>query len=126
MRCDEPDLRWAARSVTPYLPELVGPERARQLARLLAEARDDDRIVELAGDEAALAEWLADYLHAHTSTDRDYTGPVGDARPVKPSARFRCPQGSLVWYRRFVGDLPPRCPVHDVDLVRVRDDDGAT
>lgn len=120
---EETEIRQAARAVIPFLDELLGAQRAEALAKEISAAPDDERIVELASSEPAVSEWIADYLDAAASSFRDYTRLSGDPGPVALSAKFRCPQGTLVWYRRFVGVEPPKCPVHGVELVRVDNGD---
>lgn len=119
---EETEIRQAARAVIPFLDELLGAQRAEAFAEEISAAPDDEHIVELAHSEPVVSEWIADYLDAATSSFR-YTGLAGDPVPVAPSAKFRCPQGTLVWYRRFVGVEPPKCPVHGVELVRADNGD---
>jgi hypothetical protein len=122
MRREHTVLREAAEAVTAHLAELLCAGQPRVFADRLRRAPDDEHLIALARSEPAVGAWLADYLDAAGSRSRNYTRLPGDAGRVAPSARFRCPLGTLVWYRRFVGERPPRCPVHDVDLVRL--DDG--
>jgi hypothetical protein len=121
MTDNETDLHKAARIVLPYVDELLDAAAAQRL-RAALDAADDDAIVRLVEAAPAVGYWLADYLDATASKLRAYDPLAGDAQPVAPSAVFRCPLGALVWYRRFVGETPPRCPTHDIDLVRVEDE----
>ncbi|MCX4405338.1 hypothetical protein ACFV8Z_37545 [Streptomyces sp. NPDC059837] len=121
MTDDETDLHKAARIVLPHVDELLDAAAAQRL-RAALDAADDDAIVRLAESAPAVGDWLADYLDATSSELRAYDPLAGDAQPVAPSAVFRCPVGTLVWYRRFTGETPPRCPTHDVDLVRAEDE----
>ena len=121
MKDERTALREAAEAATIHLAELLRTGSPEAFAHQLRGAPDDEHLIALARTEPAVGAWLADYLDAAGSHFRDYTRLSGDAEPVAPSARFRCPLGTLVWYRRFVGERPPRCPVHDVDLVRLDD-----
>lgn len=115
---EETDLRRATRMVVQYLDELLEERMVGEFRDALSSA-DDKAIERLAAAEPTVGEWLADYLDATGSGSRTYDPLSGDGAPVAPSAVFRCPQGTLVWYRRFVGEPPPHCPTHDVDLIRV-------
>jgi hypothetical protein len=115
---EDSNVRRAADAVRPHLPELIGPDLADTFGAEIAAASDDEELIALVGRQARVREWLSDYLEAESSTPRDYTRLSGDPGFVRPSATFTCPKGTLVWYRRFVGEKPPRCPVHDVELER--------
>ncbi|MEU4240745.1 hypothetical protein [Actinoplanes sp. NPDC026619] len=118
MASEESTIRRATAAMEPYLPELIGPGEAGAFAAELAAASDDDALIAVVGQQTRVREWLSDYLEAVTSSQRDYARLSGDPEFVRPSATFTCPMGSLVWYRRFVGERPPKCPVHDVELER--------
>jgi hypothetical protein len=115
---DDSTVRRAADAVRPHLPELIGPDLADAFGAEIAAAADDEQLIALVARQARVREWLSDYLEVVSSTQRDYPRLSGEAGFVRPSATFTCPKGSLVWYRRFVGERAPKCPVHDVDLVR--------
>ncbi|GAA0564709.1 hypothetical protein GCM10010172_55180 [Paractinoplanes ferrugineus] len=118
MASEESTVRRAVQAVRPHLPELLGPDLAGTFGAEIAAVADDEQLIVLVERQPRVREWLADYLEAVSSAPRDYTRLPGDAEFVRPSATFTCPLGTLVWYRRFVGEKPPKCPVHDVDLVR--------
>lgn len=118
MTSEESPIRRAAAAVRSHLPELVGPDAADAFTAELAAASDDESLIGVVGRQDRVREWMSDYLEAVASSERDYTRLSGDPGFVRPSATFTCPLGTLVWYRRFVGERPPKCPVHDVDLVR--------
>lgn len=123
----------AARSVRPYLAELVGPAAAEidgRLATLLAAAAAGADV------EADLQELLeshegtAVYLEAvlddppgfrppqvQISPARaDYSGLPGESLPVAAD-RYVCPVlADYVWYRPSVGVPVPACPTHRVLL----------
>jgi hypothetical protein len=116
---EDSTLRRAAEAVLLHLPELIGPGLADAFGAKIAAASNDEQLIAVVGQQAQVREWLSDYLEAVSSIPRDYTRLSGDAGFVAPSATFTCPKGTLVWYRRFVGEKPPKCPAHDVELVRV-------
>ncbi|HKS46573.1 MAG TPA: hypothetical protein VJT49_15955 [Amycolatopsis sp.] len=118
MSKEESSIRRAAVAVRPYLPELIGTDIADTFTAELAAASDDESLITVVSQQDRVREWMSDYLEAVASSERDYTRLSGDPGFVRPSATFTCPKGTLVWYRRFVGERPPKCPVHDVDLVR--------
>ncbi|MGX7671261.1 hypothetical protein [Plantactinospora sp. DSM 117369] len=126
------DVLDVARTIRPYLEQLVGadaPEYDRRIAELLGSAqggRDaDDELMSLLSGSAELHAWaaqvLADEWHRPPDlqpvSERTYDA-LPTPEPTTVSARkFRCPQGDYVWWRRFVDRDPPRCPSHDTALV---------
>jgi hypothetical protein len=123
----------AARSVRPYLSELVGAD-APAMDTALADVLNSDRHSELgeqqltvlleshSGTRLFLRRVLGDELHrpprvAALETTR-YISPAGDPVPPAPD-KFRCPHGDIVWYRPEVGVPIERCPTHGCLLVRV-------
>ncbi|MGW3960050.1 hypothetical protein ACWED2_09510 [Amycolatopsis sp. NPDC005003] len=121
MSNEESSIRGAAAAVRPHLPELIGTESAATFTAELAAAPDDESLVSVISRQDRVREWMSDYLEAVSASERDYARLSGDPGFVRPSATFTCPEGTLVWYRRFVGERPPKCPVHDVDLVRTEE-----
>ncbi|RSM44832.1 hypothetical protein DMA12_14900 [Amycolatopsis balhimycina DSM 5908] len=121
MSNEESSIRGAAAAVRPHLPELIGTESAGTFTAELAAAPDDESLISVISRQDRVREWMSDYLEAVSASERDYTRLSGDPGFVRPSATFTCPEGTLVWYRRFVGERPPKCPVHDVDLVRTEE-----
>jgi hypothetical protein len=118
---EESSIRRAAVAVRPHLPELIGTDLADTFTAELAAASDDESLITVVSRQDRVREWMSDYLEADAATERDYARLSGDPGFVRPSATFTCPEGTLVWYRRFVGERPPKCPVHDVDLVRTEE-----
>jgi hypothetical protein len=122
----------AARSVRPYLVELLGPaggaEVDAELARLLARAPGGEDVegrlrAVLEAHEATsvfLERVLEDapqfrpprVVSAHR---RRYSGLPGPSSPV-PADKFRCPHGDFVWYRPEVGVPVEPCPTHQCAL----------
>ncbi|MGW4064218.1 hypothetical protein ACWEGE_38420 [Amycolatopsis sp. NPDC004747] len=105
----------------PHLPELVETDLAATFTAELAAAVDDESLIIVISRQDRVREWMSDHLEAVAASERDYTRLSGDPGFVRPSATFTCPEGTLVWYRRFVGERPPKCLVHDVDLVRIEE-----
>jgi len=127
---DEPLLD-VARSIRPYLPELLGDraeECDRQLARLLSDAAAgadvSPAIAEVLAEHPPALDWAArvleDDLHRPPDlqpyAERSIDLP-GEARPVH-ARRYECPvDGNYVWWRRSVGVPVRSCPEHGVQLV---------
>jgi hypothetical protein len=121
----------AARSVRPYLHELVGDAASDvddELAELLNEANRDEQVeyrlvavleaheatrifLERVGDDAPA------YRPPHVLSEltKQYSGPAGDPLPVRAD-KFACPQGDYVWYRSEVGVSVPQCRTHHCPL----------
>ncbi|BDH05551.1 hypothetical protein [Streptomyces seoulensis] len=132
----------AARSIRPYLAELVGPVAAPPLDARLADALAGMPRDPVAASEAV--ERLREALFADPAT-RSFTealledsprfrpvyvrpskgsrggdGPppsaAGDVGPIE-AERFDCPQGNdYTWYREQVGSPVPECPTHSVPV----------
>jgi hypothetical protein len=126
----------AARAVRPYLDDLV-PDRAEFLdsqVGALLEREHADRagavagLAELFSSEPDLRDWIAalladpqlrppDVAQAdEPAATKSYQSLAGDQQPV-PAARYACPRGERVWYRRSQGQPVPRCPEHDLAFV---------
>jgi len=119
-----------ARAIRPYLAELVddGEAAARldaELAGLLANTGSPSfqaDVLKVAGRHAATRDWAAAFLESGAPPDvapqveRGYAGPPG--RGVVPVvARFVCPDGDYVRWRRAAGQELGPCPTHGLDLV---------
>jgi len=122
------DILEAARSIRPYLPDLVGEPTAdhldQQLADLLTQTDTqppiDNRILEILAAQDITRDWLAGFLQDKQQPDalRSWSPLPGDPSMVS-APKFVCPQGDYVWHRLRVGIESPRCPTHDVPLERV-------
>jgi len=125
------DIVDVARTIRPYLSELVGAEADaydRELADLLAEARDGrdvgDQLTAVLTRSAAVHAWAARVLENERHlppeiqqiTERGYQPLPGLGEPVD-AARYECPHGDYVWYRISVGFPVPTCPTHRLLLV---------
>jgi hypothetical protein len=133
------DLHEIARTIRPYLSELVGEQATpydQQIARLLALAKTgadiDQELSEVLSRSPAIRAWVArtleDDLHrppdlqppgesTATRGTLGYQALLGSGSPVAAD-KFCCPQGDMVWWRRSVGQDIPVCPDHDLTLVR--------
>jgi hypothetical protein len=120
----------AARAIRPFLVALLGPEPGaeadQELARLLAEAAAgkqvrDEVLARLRRTAPTRAWWLAFAATllppevVHDPSHRGSLGLPGHGPPSLP-ARYACPQGDYVWYRRGVTEPVPVCPTHSERL----------
>ncbi|NJN87077.1 MAG: hypothetical protein HC881_13255 [Leptolyngbyaceae cyanobacterium SL_7_1] len=122
---DPADILEAARSIRPYLNELLGVTNAEaidhQLAELLAQANTgrsvDNSILELLATQDATREWIAAFLQDKQQPEhlRSFS-PLPGPPSIVSAAKFVCPQGDYIWYRPRVGIEPPPCPTHDIPL----------
>jgi hypothetical protein len=125
------DILDVARTIRPYLPELVGAEADsydRELADLLAEARGGrdvgDQLVAVLTRSAAAHAWAARVLESDRHLppelqqirERGYQPLPGPGEPVD-AERYECPEGDYVWYRISVSAPVPICPTHKSPLV---------
>ncbi|XZF60814.1 MAG: hypothetical protein ACSI46_17155 [Gloeotrichia echinulata DVL01] len=137
------DILEAARSIRPYLSELLPAAEAevidQQLADLLAQAnttqRIDNLILELLAAQDVTREWIFRFLQdkqqpEHLGTFHALPDPRGmnalldsgnfSDLPGSPSivntTKFVCPEGDYTWYRPRVGVKPPLCPTHHLRL----------
>ena len=123
---DDPILE-AARSIRPYLSELVGDHDAElidaELAELLAAAEDEPPdtalLLDRLGSAPATAEWTATFLEGgyppavagfFVRTDRVGELP-GHGEAPTGARKYVCPEGDFVWWRRGAEPLR-RCPTH--------------
>ncbi|MGV9385747.1 hypothetical protein ACWDRB_58775 [Nonomuraea sp. NPDC003707] len=125
------DLFDVARTLRPYLVELVGPkapEYDATIVRLLAAAADGkrvgDRLADLLAASPAVRDWAArvieDEWHRPPEVqpleERAVDLP-GTGMPVAAS-KYVCPEdGAYAWWRRSVGVPVRECPDHHVPLV---------
>ncbi len=114
-----------ARTIRPYLAELVGPnpwhppsadEMDRDLASLLEESKTGRNVAEpimkiLTSHEGTSA-WTYRFLQGQYS---NYNPLVGDPDILTPG-KCACPGGDFVWYQRSSGTTPPLCPTHGFQL----------
>jgi hypothetical protein len=121
----------AARMLRPYLPALVGDDAQaidENLAQLIADAlRGEDvaeQIVRRLSSHAEMRDWVAQALEHDppqppdlaSAVERDFSGLPGLGEAL-PAARYICPYGDFVWYRRAVGERLRDCSTHHVPLV---------
>jgi hypothetical protein len=131
------DLFDAARTIRPYLAELVGAEAAsydEQIARLLAAAQAgadvDEELSAVLQRSAAIHAWIAKTLEdeLHRPPDLQPTRELGDeglfgyqglSGTASPTAadKYCCPKHDFAWWRRSVAQTPPPCTTHGIPLV---------
>lgn len=120
------DLLEVARVIRTYLPDLVGSEAEsydQRIAGLLAAARSgrnvDQELTIVLQQSSEVHEWAAQVLQDDQHRPPDLQ-PVlelgfeplpGTGGPVQ-AAKYCCPEGDLVWWRRSVGQAVPSCPDH--------------
>ena len=126
-------LREAARSVRPYLDEMLGAVLAAEvdatLARLFARAADGQDVEEplrtVLEQHPATSVFMERVLddapqfrppQVLSETTRGYSGLPGHPSPIAAD-KFCCPSEDFVWYQAEVGMRVPRCPTHDCLLV---------
>ncbi len=111
------DVLEGARSIRPYLVDLLGLEAEQvdlRLAALLAEAKAgkpvDGQILELLKSRASTKNWLAEFLSPkQISKGWERLPGKGEALSAQ---KYVCPEGDYVWYLRSVGLTVPTCPTH--------------
>jgi hypothetical protein len=126
----------AARAVRPYLDEIVHDQAAlldTQIGALLEREHADPAgaaagLAELFSSKPDLHDWIAalladpqlrppDVAQAdEPAATKSYQSLAGDQQPVT-AARYACPRGERVWYRRSQGQQVLRCPEHDLEFV---------
>lgn len=119
------DILDAARSIRPYLSELVGEPAATTLDQRLADLLTqpdadlpiDNRILELLAAQDATRDWLAGFLQDKQQPDALRTWkPLPGNLSLVSAPKFVCPEGDYVWHRPRVGVEPPLCPTHQIPL----------
>jgi len=119
---DPEDVLECARSIRPFLPDLLGSEAEnfdRQLADLLALSKTrtpvNTKILELLTSHPKTRQWAAEFLASQPTSkganSRGYERLPGSSDAVS-APKYACPQGDYVWYRRSVGIPIPVCPTH--------------
>jgi hypothetical protein len=103
-----------ARTIRPYLPDLLRSADAasldRALAELLAKAqmgqKVEAQITDVLSSRQPTRKWMRQYLAGTISY------PPGTINPPPPLKKCVCPHGDFVWYQGSVGQTPPPCPTH--------------
>jgi hypothetical protein len=119
----------AARSVRPYLPELVGTDAARvdaDLAELLTDAQPSETVekrlrmvLESHDGTRVFLEMLREDVplyrpprpEARRNPTKRYSPLAGDHSLI-PADKFVCPHGDYTWYRPETGMEVEQCPTH--------------
>ena len=121
------DVLEGACAIRPYLTKLLETAKANQIDEKLAELLDksqtgqkvDNRILKLVANQEATRTWMAAFLEHNVPPEvaRFYSPLPGQVSTVSGVARYVCPQGDYVWYRRSVGEPIPLCPTHQLELI---------
>jgi hypothetical protein len=116
-----------ARTIRPYLEELVGEEAAgydQEISRLLtaslAGTNVDDELMSVLVRSDEVQSWAAQVLEddLHRPPELQPVDELGyeplptPQGPPTEAEKFCCPSGDYVWWRRFVGAPMRTCPDH--------------
>jgi hypothetical protein len=122
----------AARSIRPYLAQLLNPEAAQtmdeQLSELLAQIQPEpttvsQRILKLLSSQETTREWIKKFLQDKVlpEIEKSYEPTLSPTpTPVSGLIKYACPYGDFVWYQRQVGEPIPNCRTHNLPLEPVR------
>lgn len=116
------DVLEGARSIRPYLAELLGTNAEQvdqQLAELLAHAETgqqvDEQILELLKSDEETYYWIAEFL-SQPLESKGFQGLPGQRR-TQQAQKYICPIGNdYTWYRHG-GEPIKICRTHDVALI---------
>lgn len=122
----------AARSIRPYLAQLLNPEAAQtmdeQLSELLAQIQQEpttvsQRILKLLSSQENTREWIKKFLQDKVlpEIEKSYQPTLSpNPTPVSGLIKYACPiNGDYVWYQRQVGEPIPNCSTHKIPLEQV-------
>ena len=121
----------AARSIRPYLGQLLSFEEAQimdeQLAELLAQIPQETtsaskQILKLLSSQETTREWIKYFLQNGVilETEKSYQPTLSPyPSPISGLIKYACPYGDCVWYQRQIGEPIPTCPTHKVTLEKV-------
>ncbi len=116
-----------ARTIRPYLEELVGGEAAgydQEISRLLTAALAGtdvgDELMSVLVRSSAVQTWAAQVLEddLHRPPELQPVDELGyeplptPEGPPTEAEKFCCPAGDYIWWRRFVGTPMRTCPNH--------------
>lgn len=126
------DIFRAAHAIRPYLGALVTAAEAQAIDRQLdilirqsSETNAAHKLLALLTEHDTTQEWIRLLLEEHHPVEtilkiiRTYHPLPGNLGTIE-SPRYICPIASCHqdWYRRSVEQAIPKCPVHDVPLIR--------
>ena len=121
---DPEDILECARSIRPYLPELLDADTDeafdQQLSDLLAQAKAgqsvDQQILAFVTSKPKTRQWAAEFL-SPARIVKGFQRPPGISQ-TSSAKKYICPEGSdYIWYRRSIAIPIQRCPTHKVLLV---------
>jgi hypothetical protein len=123
---NQEDIVEAARSIRPYLNELI-PAEAEQVDNELAgylnegaATRNSNRLLATLRRHEPTREWVSEFLQKRlppaVTRAFEFRQPPGDPAAVS-ATKYVCPQGDYSWYRVSIGRPIPNCPTHGLMLV---------
>ena len=116
------ELLVAAKTIRPFLPDLLDQDTAedmdRQLAALITGCQagqpQENKIADLLSREAPTREWMARFLATDLTVVRGWERLPGISAPGAP--KYICPEGDYIWYRLDSSEPIPVCPTHKILL----------
>jgi rubrerythrin len=127
----EDDILKGARSICPYLKELLGEEGAEHvdtdlqelLKRAEAGYQVDALILQVLTHRDETRTWFEEYLReihpAEASEQNEKSFEQLTSKIAMQSPLYRCPNCNYEWHRRSLAQPIPKCPTHQVPLVLV-------
>ncbi|NET34884.1 MAG: hypothetical protein F6K19_23150 [Cyanothece sp. SIO1E1] len=116
------DILEGARSIRPYLPELVGNEYLKldqKVASLLNQANQGqpvhDLLLDLLKSYQATYNWMAEFLGPQQNSKGFEQLPGSSG--LTSALKYTCPYNDYTWFRRTIGSPIPTCPTHQIQLV---------
>ncbi len=126
----EHELIAAAKMMRPELSDLLGaeaPEVESKLSELLDDAKAGhivgESLVAIVRSRSATSDWFEGHFKSVSVSavkgwvdSEDYERPGGLPPPFK-GIRYKCPKGDQFWYALFIGETPPACTNHHLQMV---------
>ena len=122
----------AARSIRPYLSELLNSQEAQtfdlELAELIAQAQQNPKdvtkyILKKLSSDPKTQKWTKEFLKTKLppEIEKTYQPPLSPKPlPISGVVKYACLYGDYIWYQRQVGEPIPNCPTHKVLLEQVQ------
>lgn len=119
----------AIHAIRPYLPQLLDAPTSQQVNRKLDQLSNTpeaaEAVAQVLNQYDTTREWLRLYTEENLAADqilahmRKYHPLIGSPNTIE-SPHYVCPVASCHqdWYRGSASQPIPRCPIHDLQLVR--------